>query len=91
MFTFNQKFLGDDTSAISAGLQAALKLVDAEQRKDLRKMLSIEDNFDGVMIQGFNKTGTGLLSRQITDRKQLTGGGGLYYYDPEAQTIGLKE
>ena len=85
------KFLGASDDAIALGLKAALVEVNKSQKEDLRTMLSVEDNFDDVMIQGFNKTGTGLLSREITERKQLTGGGGLYYYDPEAQTIGFKE
>ena len=41
------------------------------------------------MVQGIGKTGTGMLTREISERKQLTGGGGLYYYNPESQTIGF--
>ena len=83
------RFVGTSETAIATGLKAALQKIENKQKEDLRKMLSVEDNFNDVMIQGFDTTGTGLLSREITERKQLTGGDGLYYYDPEAQTIGF--
>ncbi len=83
------KFLGASDDAIATGLQSALVEVNKSQQEDLRLMLSIEDNFNNVMVQGIGKTGTGMLTREISERKQLTGGGGLYYYNPESQTIGF--
>ena len=90
-------FATSSEEAIAQGLQAALGVIQQNQKRDLRIMLRYEEKLGGVGIKGLNITGADYMSNQIEERKRLTGvapeGGSsaFYYWDPDAGGLKIRK
>ena len=92
-------FLGKNEDSIAFGLSQALIKIQDAQRSDLQKMLRFEEKLGGLGIKDTKLTAGDYLSRQIAERKLIsgtpgTGVGGsslLYLWDPDKKSITLRQ